>query len=222
MWFPSYRFDNASQAHIHRFQSPRLPLPKPISTASKTPASTATASKAPAKTTAKVVKPTTAPKCMPEEGEETKKKRRRVRKETYSSYIYEGERYHLAITSRSDPLSSVLQRVCHTGISNKAMAILNSFVNDIFEHIATEASSSCSCLERFEVVLTITGNNSELAAYSKKSTSSRKIQTSVRLILPGELAKHTISEGTVTGVTPPIYFAVHCTLSLVYCPGHRL
>jgi hypothetical protein len=37
----------------------------------------------------------------------------------------------------------------------------------------------------------------ELAAYSKKSTiSSREIQTSVRLILPGELAKHAISEGT--------------------------
>lgn len=30
-----------------------------------------------------------------------------------------------------------------TGISNKAMAILNSFVNDIFERIATEASSMC-------------------------------------------------------------------------------
>ncbi|KAE9409701.1 histone-fold-containing protein [Gymnopus androsaceus JB14] len=55
------------------------------------------------------------------------------------------------------------------------MAILNSFVNDIFERIATEAS--------------------KLATYSKKSTiSSREIQTSVRLILPGELAKHAISE----------------------------
>ncbi|KAH8833667.1 histone-fold-containing protein [Flagelloscypha sp. PMI_526] len=64
-----------------------------------------------------------------------------------------------------------------TGISNKAMAILNSFVNDIFERIATEAS--------------------KLAQYTKKSTiSSREIQTSVRLILPGELAKHAISEGT--------------------------
>ncbi|KAJ6630845.1 histone-fold-containing protein, partial [Mycena sp. CBHHK59/15] len=57
------------------------------------------------------------------------------------------------------------------------MAILNSFVNDIFERIASEAS--------------------KLAQYSKKSTiSSREIQTSVRLILPGELAKHAISEGT--------------------------
>ena len=58
-----------------------------------------------------------------------------------------------------------------TGISNKAMLILNSFVNDIFERIATEAS--------------------KLSQYSKRSTiSSREIQTAVRLILPGELSKH--------------------------------
>lgn len=39
--------------------------------------------------------------------------------------------------------------------------------------------------------------STELASYSKKSTiSSREIQTAVRLILPGELAKHAISEGT--------------------------
>ena len=47
---------------------------------------------------------------------------------------------------------------------------------------------------------------SELASYSKKSTiSSREIQTAVRLILPGELAKHAISEGTksVTKVSRP-------------------
>jgi histone H2B len=57
----------------------------------------------------------------------------------------------------------------------------SSFVNDIFERIAGEAS--------------------KLASYNKKSTiSSREIQTSVRLILPGELAKHAISEGT-KGVT---------------------
>jgi hypothetical protein len=40
-------------------------------------------------------------------------------------------------------LASVLKQVHpDTGISNKAMAILNSFVNDIFERIATEASSA--------------------------------------------------------------------------------
>ena len=74
------------------------------------------------------------------------------------------------------------------------MAILNSFVNDIFERIATEASSElCNFLQLGFFLMT----SPELAAYSKKSTiSSREIQTSVRLILPGELAKHAISEGT--------------------------
>jgi len=135
--------------------------PKPASTAGKAPASTA--SKAPAKSEAskatKAAKKTAGKSKPPADGE--KKKRKKARKETYSSYIYK-----------------VLKQVHpDTGISNKAMAILNSFVNDIFERIATEAS--------------------KLAAYSKKSTiSSREIQTSVRLILPGELAKHAISEGT--------------------------
>jgi len=134
--------------------------PKPASTAGKAPASTA--SKAPAKPTegAKGAKKTSS-KPAAESGGDEKKKRRKVRKETYSSYIYK-----------------VLKQVHpDTGISNKAMAILNSFVNDIFERIATEAS--------------------KLAAYSKKSTiSSREIQTAVRLILPGELSKHAISEGS--------------------------
>ncbi|GBE88715.1 histone-fold-containing protein [Sparassis latifolia] len=134
--------------------------PKPASTAGKAPASTA--SKAPAKTTSDAAsKGAKKTKSAAAGGEEGKKKRRKARKETYSSYIYK-----------------VLKQVHpDTGISNKAMAILNSFVNDIFERIATEAS--------------------KLASYSKKSTiSSREIQTSVRLILPGELAKHAISEGT--------------------------
>jgi len=53
----------------------------------------------------------------------------------------------------------------------------NSFVNDIFERIAAEAS--------------------RLSHYNKRSTiSSREIQTAVRLLLPGELAKHAVSEGT--------------------------
>ncbi|KAF7344481.1 Histone H2B [Mycena sanguinolenta] len=138
--------------------------PKPASTAGKAPASTAskapaTASKAPSKTTEKKAGKKTAKASAPADGE--KKKRKKSRKETYSSYIYK-----------------VLKQVHpDTGISNKAMSILNSFVNDIFERIASEAS--------------------KLAQYSKKSTiSSREIQTSVRLILPGELAKHAISEGT--------------------------
>ncbi|KZS99213.1 histone-fold-containing protein [Sistotremastrum niveocremeum HHB9708] len=140
--------------------------PKPASTAGKAPASTA--SKAPAasqqasKATKKpsAGKKTAAAKTASADSDK-KVKRKKSRKETYSSYIYK-----------------VLKQVHpDTGISNKAMAILNSFVNDIFERIASEAS--------------------KLASYSKKSTiSSREIQTSVRLILPGELSKHAISEGT--------------------------
>ncbi|KAJ3932900.1 MAG: histone-fold-containing protein [Lentinula lateritia] len=133
--------------------------PKPASTAGKAPASTA--GKAPAKTEGSKAAKKTSAKSSAGAADGEKKKRKKARKETYSSYIYK-----------------VLRQVHpDTGISNKAMAILNSFVNDIFERIATEAS--------------------KLATYSKKSTiSSREIQTSVRLILPGELAKHAISEGT--------------------------
>lgn len=91
----------------------------------------------------------------------TDKKKKRRRKESYAIYIYK-----------------VLKQVHpDTGISSKAMSIMNSFVNDIFERIAAEAS--------------------RLAHYNKRSTiTSREIQTAVRLLLPGELAKHAVSEGT--------------------------
>ncbi|XP_062713368.1 histone H2B-like [Aedes albopictus] len=54
---------------------------------------------------------------------------------------------------------------------------VKSFVNDICERIAAEAS--------------------RLAHYNKLSTvTSREIQPAIRLLLPGELAKHAVSEGT--------------------------
>jgi histone H2B len=67
--------------------------PKPASTAGKAPASTGTASKAPAKTTegSKAAKKTSKTAAAAVAGDETKKKRRKLRKETYSSYIYKGE-----------------------------------------------------------------------------------------------------------------------------------
>ena len=88
-------------------------------------------------------------------------KRRRTRKQTYGIYVYK-----------------VLKQVHpDVGISSKAMSIMNSFVNDIFERLAGEAS--------------------RLAHQNKRKTiSSREVQTSVRLLLPGELAKHAVSEGT--------------------------
>ncbi|XP_033634160.1 histone H2B.v1-like [Asterias rubens] len=43
----------------------------------------------------------------------------------------------------------------------------------------------------------LVAESSRLAHYNKKSTiSSREVQTAVRLLLPGELAKHAVSEGT--------------------------
>ncbi|XP_039722642.1 histone H2B type 2-E1-like [Pteropus medius] len=63
------------------------------------------------------------------------------------------------------------------GISSKARNVMNSFVNDVFEWLASEAA--------------------RLAQYSGRTTlTSREVQTAVRLLLPGELGKHTMSEGT--------------------------
>ena len=109
--------------------------------------------KAPSKGAKKAVKPA--------KGAKGEGKRKRRRKETYSVYIYK-----------------VLKQVHpDTGISRKAMIIMDNFINDIFERIAAEAG--------------------RLARYNKRHTiTSREIQTAVRLILPGELAKHAVSEGT--------------------------
>ena len=73
-------------------------------------------------------------------------KRRKVGKQTYGRYIYR-----------------VLKQVHpDVGISSKAMSIMNSFVNDCFDRLASEAS--------------------RLASQNKRKTiSSREIQTSVRL-----------------------------------------
>ena len=96
-----------------------------------------------------------------EGGDKKGKKKAKKSVETYKNYIFK-----------------VLKQVHpDIGISSKAMSIMNSFINDIFEKLAQEAA--------------------RLARYNKKPTiTSREIQTSVRLVLPGELAKHAVSEGT--------------------------
>ena len=88
---------------------------------------------------------------------DNKKKRR----ESYSIYIYK-----------------VLKQVHpDTGISSKAMSIMNSFVNDFYERIAAEAK--------------------RLAHYNRRSNvTSWEVQIAILLLLPGELAKHAVSEGT--------------------------
>ncbi|KAE8652780.1 hypothetical protein Csa_022685 [Cucumis sativus] len=102
-----------------------------------------------------------AEKKLPKDASDKKKKRAKKSIETYKIYIFK-----------------VLKQVHpDIGISSKAMGIMNSFINDIFEKLAQESS--------------------KLARYNKKPTiTSREIQTAVRLVLPGELAKHAVSEGT--------------------------
>lgn len=63
------------------------------------------------------------------------------------------------------------------GISVKAVQMMSDFVVDIMDRIGSEAGL--------------------LAKKSGRRTmTSREIQTAVRLVLPGELAKHAVSEGT--------------------------
>ncbi|XP_041052111.1 histone H2B-like [Carcharodon carcharias] len=89
------------------------------------------------------------------------KKRRKSRKQSYSIYVYR-------VLTQVHP---------STRISSKAMSVMNSFVIDIFERIASEAS--------------------HLIHYNKcRTISAREIQSTVHLMLPGELAKHAVSEGT--------------------------
>ncbi|KNH07351.1 histone H2B.2 sperm-like protein [Perkinsela sp. CCAP 1560/4] len=86
---------------------------------------------------------------------------RRKSKQTFNRYIYK-------------TLKQIHKDI---GFSTKGMAVMSSFVNDIFERLAVEAAS--------------------LTRHNKAQTmSSREIQTAVRLSLPGELAKHAMAEGT--------------------------
>ncbi|KAL5710169.1 Histone H2B [Ranunculus cassubicifolius] len=131
---------------------------KPV--AEKAPAEEKKAEKAPAEKKPKAGKKLPTKEAGSTAGDK-KKKRSKKNVETYKIYIFK-----------------VLKQVHpDIGISSKAMGIMNSFINDIFEKLAAEAS--------------------RLARYNKKPTiTSREIQTAVRLVLPGELAKHAVSEGT--------------------------
>ena len=79
-----------------------------------------------------------------------------------------------------------------TGVSSKAMSIMNSFVNDLFERIAAEASKLFHYNKRL-ILLTCALAD---IINPRSTITSREIQTAVRLLLPGELAKHAVSEGT--------------------------
>ena len=80
-----------------------------------------------------------------------------------------------------DSYSLYVNRVLKTvhndiGITSKAINVMDSFVRDIFERIAREAS--------------------DLARNNDKSTITvKEIETATKLVLSGDLAKHAVSEG---------------------------
>jgi len=81
------------------------------------------------------------------------------------------------------------------------MMVMNSFIGDIFEKVVGEAG--------------------KLSRYAKKATlSSREVQTAVRLVLPGELAKHAVSEGT-KAVTKFTQASCECGVSVSVGAGAR-
>ena len=65
----------------------------------------------------------------------------------------------------------------NTRISKKGIQIMNNFVTDTFDKVANEASKLCKMNKT-------------------QTLSSRDVQSAVRLVLPGELSKHAVSEGT--------------------------
>ena len=77
--------------------------------------------------------------------------KRRKAKQSFNSYIFK-------IMKQVHP---------ETRISKKGIAIVNNFVTDTFERIATEASKLCRIHKRGTI-------------------SSRDVQSAVRLVLPGE------------------------------------
>merc|ERR1719401_781548 len=89
------------------------------------------------------------------------KKKRRKGTQSYAIHIYK-----------------VLKQIHpECGISKRGMNIMNSFMNDVFDRVASEAVKL-------------------LRSNRKRTLSAREIQTAVRLMLPGELSKHAVSEGT--------------------------
>ncbi len=83
--------------------------------------------------------------------------------------------------SRKDNFSVYIYKVLkevhpEIGISRKAMAIMNAFMLDSFDSL---------CLE-----------GAKLARYTKtKTVGHKQIKAAVQLLLPGELARHAVSEG---------------------------
>ncbi len=88
-------------------------------------------------------------------------------KEIYEEYNFRGVSYKVLKQVHPD-----------TNITLRANNELNLLLHNVIERIMT------------------TANRLRLGNEHDKTTSSREIQSAIRLVLPGELAKHAVSEGT--------------------------
>lgn len=84
--------------------------------------------------------------------------------------------------SKYDSFSTYIYKVLKqihndVGISKKSMDIMNSFIKDIYDKIAVEAAN----ITRIQ---------------KKRTLSAREIGSAAKLLLPGELSKHAIVEGS--------------------------
>ncbi|PBJ77478.1 histone H2B [Trypanosoma cruzi cruzi] len=99
----------------------------------------------------------------------TPKARRRTAKRTArgrtASRSGRGMSTSAARSSRQQPYVDV----------RRTMKIVNSFVNDLFERIASEAATV-------------------VRVNKKRTLGARELQTAVRLVLPADLAKHAMAE----------------------------
>jgi len=100
----------------------------------------------------------------------------------YDSGDEEKEGKHEPTDSQSIRFSTSVYKVLKqvhpdTAISNRAMQTLCDFVYDTLLRITLEAENITRICKR-------------------ETLTSREVQSSVRLLLPGELAKHAVSEGT--------------------------
>lgn len=75
------------------------------------------------------------------------------------------------------------------GISNKAMAVVNDFVKDILTRVMREA-------ENLAILTKKCVTPWHFSYHCRSTLDSRVVQSAVRLNLPGELARHAVSEGT--------------------------
>lgn len=114
---------------------------------------------------APAVAPKKAPKSMSKPIEKPIAKSKKMKKKNFQSFSIYIYKLLRSVTQQEN-----------LGISRKSMLIMNNFVNDMLEKIAIEAG--------------------RLVVHGKKTTmGSQEIQSAVKLLLPGELAKHANIEG---------------------------